>query len=128
MPFRAQYAYPPAPPGWIDEEFEYYFDVNNTPALATIPALQIPLQLQSDAEYHWRAVEISGNQGNIVMRLWKGATQLSQTLVPVDDAYSSNIAGAFPVPPPIGKLPVILEPEVLCEPGSQLLVDLDLYV
>ena len=121
MSFRPQSAYPPPPPGWVDEEFEYYFDSNNTPALAQIPCNQVPLQLQTDAEFHLRGVEISGNQANIVMRLWKGATQLSQALVPWLNAYTGPVG-----PSPVGSLPVPLEPEVLCEPGSQLLVDLDI--
>ena len=125
MSYRPQSAEDPTsvcPPGWVDEEFVYYFDSNNTPGLVP-PCNQIPLQLQPDAEFHLRGIQISSNLGNLVMRLWKGNTQLSQALVPVDRAYSSNIQGL----PPVGKLPVPVEPEVPCEAGSTLLCDLDLY-
>jgi hypothetical protein len=106
----------------VDEEFEYYFDATIVPGLGVVPSNQIPLNLQPDAEYHIRGVQVSGNVGNLLVRFWKNGTQLSQTLVPVDRAYSSSVQGASPV----GKLPVPLEGEVLCEPGSQLLVDLAL--
>jgi hypothetical protein len=123
MPYRPQSAYAPPPPGWVDEEFTYTFSPDNTPALGQVPVNQVPLQLQPDAEYHIRGIEVSGNAGNIVIRLWKGGTQLSQTLVPVDRAYSGTVNGN----PPVGRLPVPFEPEVLCEAGSQLLIDVDVY-
>ena len=120
--YRPQYAFDPPPLGWEDEEFEYYYDVTNTPGLGLIPTNQVPLDLQPDAEYHIRGFQISGNVGNLIARFWKGGTQLSQALLYVDRMYSSSIQGV----PPIGVLPVPLEPEILCEPGSQLFVDLAL--
>lgn len=37
--YRPQYAYPPAPLGWEDEQFHYSFDSTNTPLLSTANAL-----------------------------------------------------------------------------------------
>jgi hypothetical protein len=127
MNYRPQSAYPPPPPGWVDEEFEYYFDSISNPALAQFPANQIPLSLQPDCEFHLRGIMISGNAGNIALRLWEqsagGHAQISQVLVPADRAYSSSTQGN----PPIGKMVVPFEPEILCEAGSQLFIDLDTY-
>lgn len=123
MSYRPQFAYPPPPPGWKDEEFEYYFDVNNVPALAIIPSNLIPLPLQQDAEYFIRGIQVSGNTQNLVVRLWTpDGMQLSQTLIEVDRAYSGTLNGSAPV----GRLPVPLEPEVPCPSGGTLFIDLAL--
>jgi hypothetical protein len=122
MSYRPQYAYPAPPPGWKFEEFEYYFDITNTPALGLNPSNRIPLPLQQDAEYRFRAVQISGNSGVVVMRFWTpDGLQLSEALIPPDDAYSGTVNGANPV----GRLPVPLGDEVICPAGSQLQIDID---
>ena len=122
MPYRPQYAYPPPPLGYVDEEFEYYFDSTNTPALAHPPQAKIPLQLQPDGEFHLRGIQISGNTGNLVCRFWTpNGWPISACLVEIDRAYSGTVAG----PQPIGRLPVALEPEVVCDAGSVILLDID---
>jgi hypothetical protein len=118
LAYRPQFAFPPAPPGFVDEEFEYYFDSVNTPALAQVPSNQVVLPLQSDAEYRIRAFQMSGNTGELAVRFWtpRGA-ELSQVPIENDLAYAGTINGA-------GKLPVPLSDEIVCPPGSSLLVDL----
>ena len=58
--YRPQYVMPPTPPGFVDEEFEYYFDNLNTPALAPLVSGQsvnkVTLQLQQDAEFIWMRI------------------------------------------------------------------------
>ena len=123
MSYRPQYAYPPPPPGWRDEEFEYYFDQNNVPALAVIPSNLIPLPLQQDAAYFIRGIQISGNTQNLMVRLWTpDGMQLSQTLFEVDRGYSGTLNGNAPM----GRLPVPLEPEIPCPAGGNLMIDLAL--
>jgi hypothetical protein len=120
MPYRPQYAYPAPPPGWHDEEFEYYFDSTNTPALQTIPSNLIPLNLQKDAEYRFRAIQFSGNSANLAVRFWTPDNlQLSQTPIESDLAY----AGTLGAPNPVGRLPVPLD-EIVCPAGSQLFIDI----
>lgn len=125
MPYRPQFAYPPTPDGWIDEEFEYYFDPVNTPGLNVSVtgqiALKIPLQLQKDAEFIWRGVQISGNTGPLQVRLYDAFDhELAATLVEVDREYSATLNGG----PPIGRLPIPMEPEIRCPPGGFLQIDL----
>lgn len=119
MPYRPQYAYPPPPPGWKDEEFEYYFDSTTIPALALVPNNQIVLPLQADAEYHIRGIQVSGNTGNLLVRLWTArGDQLSQVPIEVDRAYSGTLNA------PTGRLPVPFADKIVCPPGSVLRVDL----
>lgn len=119
MSYRPQYAYPPPPPGWKDEEFEYIFDVADTPALAILPSYRIPLQLQQDAEYRFRAFQISGNTGKLLVRFWSpDGFILSQVQIENDLAYSAAVG-----PSPVGKLPVPLPDEIVCPPGAALLID-----
>ena len=121
MPYRPQYAYPAPPPGWQDEEFEYYFDVGNTPALGVIPSFQVPLQLQQDAEYRIRAFQISGNTGKLLLRFWTPTGEIiDQVPIENDLAYAGTVNGK----PPIGRLPVPLPDEIVCPAGSALLVDI----
>lgn len=121
MTYRPQYAYPPPPPGWQDEEFEYYFDITNTPALGVIPSYRVPLQLQQDAEYRIRAFEISGNTGKLLLRFWTpDGLQLSQVQIENDLAYAATVNGTAP----IGRLPVPLADEIICPKGSAVLVDI----
>jgi hypothetical protein len=120
-----QFLAPPTPKGFKDEEFEYYFDATNTPGL--IPLLsgqsiaQLPLQLQDDAEFIWRAFQISGNSGPLCVRFYDPfGNQLSAVQLECDRAYSATENG----PNPIGRLPVVFEPEVHCPAGGFLQVDI----
>jgi hypothetical protein len=125
--YRPQYAYPDPPEGWKEEDFVYYFDQTNVPALGLIPYNQplsrIVLQLQADAPFKLRGIQVSGNVPSMFMRLYDAHdNQLSQCLVEADRAYSGTENGAEP----IGRLPVIVEPEIYCPAGGFLQVDLEL--
>ena len=127
MSYRPQYAYPEPPEGTVEEDFVYYFDQTNVPALGTIavntPLSKIVLQLEADAPFKLRGVQISGNVGNLYMRLYDAHDQqLSQVLVEADRAYAGTLSG----PQPIGRLPVVLEPEIPCPAGGFLMIDLEL--
>ena len=122
--YRPHFAYPNPPDGWEEEDFVYYFDSTNTPALANLtnnnPVLRIPLQLQSDAPFMLRGIQVSGNLGNLYVRLWDtNDNPLSQVLQEVDRMYGGSEQGA----PPIGKLPVVLDPQIPCPAGSFLQID-----
>lgn len=121
MPYRPQFAYPPPPPGWVDEEFEYYFDSVDYPALGQVPSNQIVLPLQADAEFRLRAFQISGNTGKLLVRFWTPRGDiLSQVPVENDLAYASTVQGVAPV----GRLPVPLNDEIVCPAGSAFSIDL----
>jgi hypothetical protein len=121
MAYRPQFAYPSPPPGQRDEEFEYYFDSIDTPALAIVPSNLVPLTLQADAEFRIRGIQISGNVGNLVIRFWTpDGLQISQTLIEADRSYAGNVNGG----PPVGKLPVALADEIVCPAGSFISIDL----
>ena len=127
MSYRPQYAYPEPPEGFVEEDFVYYFDQTNVPALGTIatntPLSKIVLQLEADAPFKLRGVQISGNVGNLYMRLYDAHDQqLSQVLVEADRAYAGTLNGTQP----IGRLPVVLEPEIPCPAGGFLQIDLEL--
>jgi hypothetical protein len=121
MPYRPQFAYPAPPPGQRDEEFEYYFDSLDDPALAIVPSNLVPLRLQQDAEFRIRAIQISGNVGNLIIRFWTSdGMQISQTLIEADRSYAGGVNGG----PPVGKLPVALADEIVCKAGSFISIDL----
>lgn len=121
MPFRPQFAYPPPPDGWIDVEFVYYFDSTIQPSLGLVPSNLVPLQLEPDAEYRFRAIQITGNAGDIAVRFWTPrGEQISQVQVEADLAYGGAVSAGAPV----GRLPVPLDDEIVCPAGSQLQVDL----
>jgi len=125
MSYRPQFAYPDPPNGWAEEDFIYYFDQANTPALAGLtnnnPVLRIPLQLQTDAPFKLRGIQVSGNLGNLYIRLWDtNDNPLSQMLIEVDRSYGGSEQSLNPV----GKLPVVFEPEIPCQPGAVLMLDI----
>ena len=120
-----QYVTAPTPPGFQDEEFEYYFDSNNTPGLIPLSVgqsiNQLTLQLQTDCEFIWRGFQLSGNTGPLCIRFYDPfGNQLSAVLLEADRAYSATEQGANP----IGRLPVIFEPEIRCPAGSFIQIDL----
>lgn len=126
MPYRPQFAYDPPPEGYAEEDFVYYFDSTNTPALNQVPVNEplsrIALQMQADAEFRLRAIQISGNVGQLLMRLWDPfGNQFSQVMIEADRAYGGSEQG----PQPIGRLPVVVEPEIPCPAGGLLLIDLE---
>ena len=125
MAYRPQFVYAPTPPGFVDEEFEYYFDTNNTPGLAT-PATgqlsaKITLQIQNDAEFIWRAFQISGNTGPLCVRFYDPqGYELAAVTVENDVSDSAYLQGNAP----IGRLPVPFEPEIVIPKGGFLQIDL----
>ena len=126
MAYRPQFAYPPPEPGFVEEEFCYFFDSTNVPDLASpLPpggqVLRIPLQLEPDAPFFLRGIQISGNQGPLGIRFtdpW--GNELAEGSIEADRGYYATLDG----PNPVGRLPVIVEPQVLCPAGSMLLIDL----
>lgn len=125
IPYVPQFVYPPTPEGYVDEEFEYYFDSTNTPGLdAVTPGSQVNrvvLPLQPDCEFIWRAIEISGNTGPMCLRFYDPfGNELSAVQVENDRSYSAFLQGANP----IGRLPVPFEPEIACPKGGFLEVDI----
>lgn len=126
--FRAQYAFPAPPLGWKEEDFVYYFDQTNLPVLATLSApgdsaRGIVLQLQNDAEFRLRGIQISGNTQSMQIR-WYDAfgNFLSASVVEADRDYSGTINGALQ----IGRLPVMVEPEIPCPAGGFLSIDIEI--
>jgi hypothetical protein len=125
LPYRPQFLYPPTPPGFKDEEFEYYFDANNTPGLAALSVGQsvnkIILQLQQDSEFIWRAIQISGNTGPLCIKFYDPfGNELSAVTVECDTAYNATLQAQNP----IGRLPVTFEPAIECPGGGFLEVDI----
>jgi hypothetical protein len=123
--YRPQYLVDPTPEGFVDEEFEYYFDSNNTPGLQALsPGQQVNkvvLQLQADAEFIWRAIQISGNTGPLCLKFYDpSGRELFAVDVEADRAYSASLQGASP----IGRLPVVFEPEIRCPASGFLEVDI----
>lgn len=117
--YRAQFPFPPVPPGDGDEYFTHTFNVGNTPALGlTIPAggflRDIPLLLDDRGEYHWHGFKIAGDsEGSSLSAQLKDpfGRYLSDGFVPVD--HSGIGSGGV-----VGTLPVVLEPAIICPPGG----------
>jgi hypothetical protein len=118
MPYRDQYDFC-TPEGFEDEDFEYVFNFQNTPALAAPIApgqtsLNIPLQLQSDAPYMIRAIQVANPQSVLSIRFRDAFEQfLSDDFVP-SWCYASTQ----------GDNGAVQEPELPCPAGSVILVDL----
>ena len=125
MSYRPQFAYPAAPEGWEDQEFEYWFDLSNLPAfqIALLPGQEIPnivLQLQRDAEFRWRAVQVS-NPGSFLGLRFRtpDGVYLQDDYAPMENF--SGFPGAVAGIP--GGEPLALEPEIVCPAGATLLLD-----
>ena len=125
MSYRPQFAYPAAPEGWEDQEFEYWFDLSNLPAfqIALLPGQEIPnivLQLQRDAEFRWRAVQVS-NPGSFLGLRFRtpDGVYLQDDYAPMENF--SGFPGAVAGIP--GGEPVALEPEIVCPAGAAILLD-----
>lgn len=123
MSYRPQFAYP-TPEGFQDEEFVQYFDSISNPALATVLAAgaeirDIPLILDSNAEFHIRGIEVAlenNNELGIQIRDPYG-NYLSDGYVPAG-AYSGQQLGD------VGACPVALESEIVCPPGGALSISI----
>ena len=125
MTWRPQFPYPPPPEGWEDVEFEYWFDLSSLPALQSVLApgeeiLNIVLQLQRDAEFRWRGVQVS-NPGSFFGLRFRtpDGVYLEDDYAPMENF--SGFPGAVAGIP--GGEPLALEPEVVCPAGSTSLLD-----
>jgi hypothetical protein len=124
MTYRPQFAYPPAPEGFKDEDFIYCFDAFNVPGFGIVLApgqdfQNIPLQLQRDAEFRWRGVQVSNPASLLGIQLTTpDGTALSDDYVPAE--VDSGLPGGVSGQP--GGVPVPLEPEIVCAAGSVILM------
>ena len=127
MVYRPQYAYP-TPPGYRDEQFHYGFDQSNTPALnignlaAAALSQNIPLPLQQDAAFIWRAVTISGinlTDPKVSVRFRDPyGNYLSDDFVLID-LYMRGPGLAV-----VGDYCIALEPAVECPAGAIIWLDI----
>jgi len=95
------FTYSTPPPGWHDEPFDYYFEISAT---ANQPRKEIPIQMDTDADFYWRGVTgFLVGDGNLSLQ-WRDAwdNQLSDDLI-----VSANALGVAPNCRPIS-------PEVCC--------------
>lgn len=124
MIHRPQYVYPPAPPGYRDEDFNFYFDSFNTPALAQgIPAAatlpNIALHLHRDAPFLWRGVKVFSDASSLGVEFRTPDGEL------MSDSYQPLFQSFFPSGfLLVGLSPVPLEPGIECPAGSVILLDL----
>jgi hypothetical protein len=125
--YRPQYVYR-TPAGFEDKQFHLSFDQSNTPMLSSVGQTiaagaflqNIPLQLQRDAIFMWRGIEVNapGVDGSSLLIQFKDAygNYLSDVPIPVN-LYAAPIGNVS-----IGNPPVALEPELFCPAGSNLWV------
>lgn len=125
MSYRPQFAYEQAPEGWQDEEFEYWFDFSHLPVfqIGLLPGqeiLDIVLPLERDAEFRWRAIQVS-NPGSVLGLRFHApdGSELADGFALMEDF--SGFPGAVGGVP--GGTPVPIEPEVVCPIGAVLLLD-----
>ena len=127
MNYRPQFVYPPPPEGWRDEDFEYSFDLSNLPAFQLVLGLgaqinDIVLQLDRDAEFRWRAIQVSNPGSQLGLRFQTpDGTFLQNDYAPMEN-FSGFPGASGGIP---GGEPVALEPEVVCPPGSVILLDVE---
>ena len=125
MDYRPQFAYPPAPEGFEDEDFEYFFDFSNMPAFQSVltpgeEILNMVMPTQRDAEFRWRGIQVS-NPGSFVGLRFRtpDGVYLQEDYAPMQN-FSGFAGAAGGIP---GGAPVALEPEIVCPPGVVLLLD-----
>jgi hypothetical protein len=126
--YRAQFAYPPAPAGFHDEDFIHYYDAISTPTLGSIlPAgatlRDIPLVLETDADFIARGIRIFGFV-DFQLREPNGAFLSEQPPANPPSLFHSYLGGGiiiFPAGPM--ELPTVpLESEIVCPAGSAFLL------
>ena len=124
MSYRPQFPNQ-TPDGYQDKDFVHYYDQTNTPQLnnalslavgATI--LQIPLQLQGDAQFTLRAIKINGPANYGVRIKDPYGNYLSDDFVPIPQEYGPQETSVF------GSNAVEFEPEIPCPLGSIIFVDI----
>ena len=120
MIYRPQFAFPPAPRGYRDEQFHYGFDGTNVAALGRTVAAggqlnNILLPLEPDAGFLCRGIKIqtATARTNLGVQLKSPhGDYLEITYLPAADLYTPSGAAI------LGSLFVPLEPEVECPPGG----------
>jgi hypothetical protein len=123
---RPQFAYH-TPDECQDESFVYYFDGHTVSALTKITTLAvggeirgIPLPTQTDGTFCWRAVRVANVPANFQLGIQfidPFGNELSDTYIPVDlSEHPSALPEFFFLVPN--------EPEIVCPPGSVILVNL----
>lgn len=123
MSYRPQFPYP-TPPGYQDEEFIHFFDAHTVPGLATVLSAgqelrDLPLPLDSETEYHIRAVEVATDTDDALGVQLKDAygNYLSDGYVPAGVYSGQQLAD-------VGACPVALESEIVCPPGGVLSISI----
>jgi len=122
--YRPQYAYPSAPAGFRDETFAFYFDSLGVLALAqSIPVgatiKDIPLQLDRDAPFIWRASSVLSNQAGLGIQFQSPDGSLtSSDFEPVMQSFFPSGA----LGPGFGLVPH--EPEIECPVAGSILLSL----
>lgn len=131
--YRPQW-FSPTPAGYRDEVFHYAFDGTNTPGLASSLNPQsiqenIPLPLQAGSEFIWRAYAVFPNVAYAAGLFWLRfkdpfGNYLSAGYVSMD--LYSYASGLFTIgaPTTMDKIPIPLEPEILCPSAGLITVDL----
>ena len=120
MPYRPQYAVEPTPPGFQDEEFAYNFVLPSLSAGQSIN--KQTLQFQQDAEFICRGIQLSGNTGPLQIRFYDPfGNELAAAVLEADLQLSGTLQSGAP----IGRLPVVFEPEIRVPAGGFLQVDLE---
>ncbi len=129
---RPQFAYS-TPPGCRDEDFVYFFDGSNTPALnqdvSGQTILNVPLVLEQDAPFYWRGIKLGLREPSVPSYV------LPNLSVQFRDCYENNLSDdlvpatqyGFPQNPlafnsqVLTGPPFVLEPEIYCPPGGSML-------
>lgn len=122
--YRPEFAYE-TPAGFEDEPFEHFFDKNNAPALAGPftsgqQVLDIPLRLDTDADFFWRAIKITAASQKFFIRFRDPFGNLLSDYIPA----ANYIPSPTRFEAPLGSAPVPLEPEIPCPAGSIVFVDI----
>jgi hypothetical protein len=129
MSYRPQFAYLPPPPGVREEAFHYSFDSANSDALklpvaANNQSNNIPLQFERDAEFRIRAILVTspkdgGGLQPSTLQLWlkdPWGNYLMDHPIELNTCWSGTGIDEA------GRNPVLLEPEIICPAGSQVVV------
>jgi len=118
MPYRPQFPFAPAPEGWQYEDFQYVFNVTNTPGftIGLLPGeafLNIILPFEADAEYRIHSIEVIDPNNVLAVRF----RDASGTLITEHGAFVPSqvleVSGRC----------IPQEPELICTPGSALTLD-----
>ena len=101
MSYRPQFPYFPAGEGCDDQRCHYSFDGSNTPALVSVAAgavlSKIPLLMDQDAPFFWRALQVSATGLLIRIEDCNGNPLLPSDAV-LDSSFWCETGGAGLVP------------------------------